>query len=305
MSLLVVGSIALDTVETPFGRVDDAVGGTAVYCGVGASYFTSVRLVGVAGQDFPETELDYLRQRGIDLEGVEIKSGESFRWGGKYGLDLNTRETLFTHLNVFEAFKPSLPDRYRDTPYVFLGNIGPDLQLEVLDQMKQPRFVAMDTMNYWIERTPEDLARVLERVDALLVNDSEARQLAREPNLVKAARRINKMGPKIIVIKKGEHGAMMITSEKFFWAPAYPLENVFDPTGAGDTFAGGFMGYIARTENVDDRVLRQAVIYGSTFASFVVENFSLERIRDISKDEIHQRIAEIHSMTSFARPWEG
>jgi len=305
MSLLVVGSIALDTVETPFGRVDDAVGGTAVYCGVGASYFTSVRLVGVAGQDFPETELDVLRQRGIDLKGVEIKSGESFRWGGKYGLDLNTRETLFTHLNVFEAFKPSLPDRYRDTPYVFLGNIGPDLQLEVLDQMKQPRFVAMDTMNYWIERTPEDLARVLERVDALLVNDSEARQLAREPNLVKAARRINKMGPKIIVIKKGEHGAMMITSEKFFWAPAYPLENVFDPTGAGDTFAGGFMGYIARTENVDDRVLRQAVIYGSTFASFVVENFSLERIRDISKDEIHQRIAEIHSMTSFARPWEG
>jgi len=305
MSLLVVGSLGLDTVETPFGKVTDVIGGTAIYCGVTASYFTTVRLVGVVGEDFPQIEIDYFRQRGIDLDGLEIKPGKSFSWGGRYHLDLNMRDTLFTHLNVFESFRPTLPPQYRDTPFVFLGNIGPELQLEVLNQMTTPpRLVSLDTMNYWIERTPEALSRVLRHVDVLLVNDSEARQLAREANLVKASRYIHELGPKTIIIKKGEHGALMISRDKYFWAPAYPLENVFDPTGAGDTFAGGFMGYLAQAGSIDDVTLRQAVIYGSTFASFVVEDFSLRRIRNLSPEEITRRFNEFHRMTRFTTPWE-
>lgn len=305
MSLLVVGSLGLDTVETPFGKATDVIGGTAIYCGVTASYFTTVRLVGVVGEDFPQVEIDYFRQRGIDLSGLEIKPGKSFSWGGRYHLDLNMRDTLFTHLNVFESFRPTLPPQYRDTPFVFLGNIGPELQLEVLNQMTTPpRLVSLDTMNYWIERTPEALSRVLRHVDVLLVNDSEARQLAREANLVKASRYIHDLGPKTIIIKKGEHGALMISRGQYFWAPAYPLENVFDPTGAGDTFAGGFMGYLAQAGAIDDRTLRQAVIYGSTFASFVVEDFSLRRIRNLSPEEITRRFNEFHTMTRFTTPWE-
>ncbi|MGH7496528.1 MAG: PfkB family carbohydrate kinase [bacterium] len=304
MSLLVVGSIGLDTIQTPFSQIEDAIGGTAVFCGVTASYFTGVNLVGVVGEDFPRAELEYFRRRHIDLSGLEIKPGKSFRWGAKYHLDLNTRETLFTHLNVFETFKPKIPEKYRDTPFVFLGNIGPDLQLDVLDQVRHPKLVALDTMNYWIEGAPEALARVLKRIDVLLVNDSEARLLAREPNLVKAARQIRDLGPRIIIIKKGEHGAVMISGDQFFWAPAFPLENAFDPTGAGDTFAGGFMGFIAKAGKFDDATLRQAVVYGSTFASFCVERFSLERIRDLSWEEIHQRFAEFQTMTGFTRPWE-
>jgi sugar/nucleoside kinase (ribokinase family) len=304
MSLLVVGSIGLDTIQTPFSHVHDAIGGTAVFCGVTASYFTGVNLVGVVGEDFPKAEVDFLQRRNIDLDGLEIKPGRSFRWGARYQLDLNTRETLFTHLNVFETFKPRIPEKYRDTPFVFLGNIGPDLQLDVLNQVRNPKFVALDTMNYWIEGAPEALRRVLERIDVLLVNDSEARLLACEPNLVKAAHQIRGMGPKIIIIKKGEHGAVMINGDHFFWAPAFPLENAFDPTGAGDTFAGGFMGYIAKAGKYDDATLRQAVVYGSTFASFCVEKFSLERIRDLSWEEIHQRYTEFQTMTGFTRPWE-
>jgi sugar/nucleoside kinase (ribokinase family) len=304
MSLLVIGSIGLDTIQTPFSSIADAVGGTAVYCGVAASYFTSVRLVGVVGEDFPQTEIEFMRRRNIDLEGLEIKPGKSFRWGAKYHLDLNSRETLFTHLNVFESFQPTIPERYRETPFVFLGNIGPDLQLEVLKQVRHPKFVALDTMNYWIEGTPEALARVLAHIDVLLVNDSEARMLAREPNLVKASRLIRDMGPKIIIIKKGEHGALMSNGERFFWAPAFPLENAFDPTGAGDTFAGGFMGYVAKVGKFDDETLRQAVVYGSTFASFAVEKFSLERIRDLQEEEIRRRVLEFQSMTRFTQPWE-
>lgn len=303
MSLLVIGSMGLDTIETPFGRVEDVIGGTAIYCGVAASYFANVRLVGVVGEDFPRAEIEFMKSRNIDLEGLEIKPGKSFRWGGKYHMDLNSRDTLFTELNVFETFQPVIPEKYRDTPFVFLGNIGPDLQLDVLNQVRNPQFVALDTMNYWIERTPEALHRVLERIDVLLVNDSEARQLAGEPNLVKAARLIRKMGPKIIIIKKGEHGAVMTSDGSFFWAPAYPLENAFDPTGAGDTFAGGFMGYLAKVGKIDDEALRQAVVYGSIFASFAVEKFSLDRIRDLQEEEVRGRFAEFQSMTRFVQPW--
>lgn len=304
MSLLVVGSMGLDTIETPWGRAEDVIGGTAIYCGVTASYFANVRLVGVVGEDFPQAEIAFMQSRNIDLAGLEIKPGKSFRWGGKYHLDLNTRDTLFTHLNVFETFKPVIPEKYRDTPFVFLGNIGPDLQLDVLNQVRNPQFVALDTMNYWIEGTPDALRRVLARIDVLLVNDSEARLLAGEPNLVKAARLIRKMGPKIIIIKKGEHGAIMISDGTFFWAPAFPLENAFDPTGAGDTFAGGFMGYVTKAAKIDDATLRQAVIYGSTFASFAVEKFSLDRIRDLKEEEVRARFGEFQAMTRFTRPWE-
>jgi len=304
MSLLVIGSLGLDTVETPFGAVQDAIGGTAVYCSVAASHFAKVNLVGIVGEDFPKEEIAFLSRRGVDVEGLEIKSGKSFCWGGKYGFDLNSRETLFTHLNVFETFNPRLPEKYRDTPFVFLGNIGPDLQLSVLEQIKQPQLVALDTMNYWIERAPAELARVLQRVDVLLVNDSEMRQLSGEHNLIKGARRVREMGPKIIIVKKGEHGAVLITGGRFFYAPAYPLENVFDPTGAGDTFAGGFMGYLTQCGKLDENALRQAMIYGSTFASFVVEDFSIGRLRHLREDEVRHRFINFHEMTRFVRPWE-
>jgi sugar/nucleoside kinase (ribokinase family) len=304
MSLLVIGSLGLDTVETPFGSVENAIGGTAVYCSVAASHFTSVRLVGVVGEDFPPPEIAFLRSRNIDLDGLEIKPGKSFSWGARYGYDLNSRDTLFTHLNVFEAFNPRLPAKYCDTPFVFLGNIGPDLQLSVLEQIRRPQLVALDTMNYWIERTPAELARVLERVDVLLVNDSEMRQLSGEHNLIKAARRVYAMGPKIIIVKKGEHGAILIADNHFFYAPAFPLENVFDPTGAGDTFAGGFMGYLAQCGRIDKAALRQAVIYGSTFASFVVEDFSIGRLRHLRDDDIRTRFGNFHEMTQFLHPWK-
>jgi sugar/nucleoside kinase (ribokinase family) len=304
MSLLVIGSLGLDTVETPFGTVENAIGGTAVYCSVSASYFTQVNLVGVVGEDFPSAEIAFLRSRGVDLDGLEIKPGKSFSWGGRYGFDLNSRDTLFTHLNVFETFNPRLPEKYRATPFVFLGNIGPDLQLSVLEQISQPQLVALDTMNYWIERTPAELARVLKSVDVLLVNDAEMRQLSGEHNLIKAARQVRAMGPKIIVVKKGEHGAIMINDGRFFYAPAFPLENVFDPTGAGDTFAGGFMGYLSKCRRIDEDALRQAIIYGSTFASFVVEDFSIGRLRHLREDEIRTRFINFHEMTRFMQPWE-
>lgn len=304
MSLLVIGSLGLDTVETPFGAVENAIGGTAVFCSVSASHFTQVNLVGVVGEDFPPSDIIFLRSRGVDLDGLEIKPGKSFSWGARYGYDLNSRDTLFTHLNVFEAFNPRIPEKYRDTPFVFLGNIGPDLQLSVLEQIKQPQLVALDTMNYWIERTPAELARVLKRVDVLLVNDSEMRQLSGEHNLLKAARQVRAMGPKIIVVKKGEHGAIMITDGRFFYAPAFPLENVFDPTGAGDTFAGGFMGFLTKCRRIDEDALRQAIIYGSTFASFVVEDFSIGRLRHLREDDIRTRFINFHEMTRFMQPWE-
>lgn len=299
MSILVVGSVALDTVKTPFGSVEDALGGAAVYFSAAASCFAPVNLVGVVGEDFEASQLEFLRQKNVDLRGLETKQGKTFRWGGIYHDDMNTRDTTFTHLNVFESFQPKIPEAYRDTKYIFLANIAPKLQLDVLNQVNSPELVALDTMNYWIEGGLPDLQQVLRSVDVLLVNDSEAEQLSGESNLVKAARKIQAMGPRVIIIKKGEHGALMFSDDAVFWAPAYPLEALFDPTGAGDTFAGGFMGYLAGSGSLSTESFRRALIYGSTMASFCVEKFSLERLQEVSDDEIRSRFNEFWQMTQF------
>ncbi|RME00353.1 MAG: sugar kinase, partial [Calditrichaeota bacterium] len=279
MKLLVVGSIGFDTVETPGGKSERALGGTAVYFSMAASYFTRVGMVAAVGTDFPEEYVQLLRQKGVDLSGLMTLKGETFHWGGKYHADMNSRDTLFTHLNVFKDFQPQVPAAYRNTPFIFLGNIDPSLQLHVLEQIDQPRLVALDTMNYWIDGTPEALKQVLSHIDLLFVNDEEARQLSGEISLIKAARKIQQMGPKMIIVKKGEHGALLIREQEIFFAPAYPLETVKDPTGAGDTFAGGFMGYLAKANAFDEMSLRRAMIYGSTLASFAVEDFSIENLK--------------------------
>lgn len=299
MSILVVGSVAFDTVKTPFGTAEDALGGSAIYFSAAASYFSPVNLVAVVGDDFKNEQIGFLENRNVDLNGLEVISGKTFRWGGNYGYDLNTRETTFTHLNVFENFEPKVPEAYKNSQYIFLGNIGPELQMDVLNQIQSPKMVALDTMNYWIERSLPALKETLTKVDILIINDSEVRQLADEANLVKASRIIHDMGPKVIIIKKGEHGALMITKGTFFSAPAYPLEFIYDPTGAGDTFAGGFMGYLAKCDDVSLENLRRAVVFGSAMASFCVEKFSLERLKDLSDDEIRERFYEFWKMTNF------
>lgn len=299
MSILVVGSVALDTVKTPFGSVEDALGGAAVYFSAAASCFAPVNLVGVVGDDFDPSQLEFLRQKNVDLRGLETKLGKTFRWGGIYHDDMNTRDTTFTRLNVFESFQPKIPEAYRDSKYIFLANIAPKLQLDVLNQVNSPELVALDTMNYWIEGSLPDLQQVLRSVDVLLVNDSEAEQLSGESNLVKAARKIQAMGPRVIIIKKGEHGAMMFSDAAVFWAPAYPVEALVDPTGAGDTFAGGFMGYLAGSEGLSSESFRRALIYGSAMASFCVEKFSLQRVQEVSGDEIRSRFNEFWQMTQF------
>jgi len=298
--ILAVGSVAFDSIKTPFGEANRVVGGAATYFALAASFFTEVRIVAVVGEDFGANTQKVFGGRNIDLSGLETVPGETFRWKGEYGFDLNSRETIYTHLNVFEQFKPRIPASHRSSPFVFLGNIHPTLQADVLDQVEKPRLVAADTMNYWIERTPEELQRVLRRVDVLLINDSEARELAGETNLVKAARKVQAMGPKTLVIKRGEHGVLMTRpSGGFFSAPAMPLEEVFDPTGAGDTFAGGFLGYLASCENRDDASLARAIIYGSTLASFAVEDFSVDRLLRVTKDEIDARFQEFKKLTHF------
>jgi sugar/nucleoside kinase (ribokinase family) len=298
--ILAVGSVALDSIKTPFGEASRVVGGAATYFAIAASFFTDVRIVAVVGDDFGPNVEKVFGGRRIDLAGLEKVPGETFRWKGEYGFDLNSRETIYTHLNVFEQFKPKIPESHKSSPFVFLGNIHPVLQSDVLDQVRKPRLVGADTMNYWIERTPEDLKRVLQRVDILLINDSEARELAGEANLVKAARRIQAMGPKTLVIKRGEHGVIMTrTGGGFFAAPAMPLEEVFDPTGAGDTFAGGFLGYLASCEGVDDSALARAIIYGSTMASFAVEDFSVDRLLRLTHDEVKARFNEFKKLTHF------
>ncbi len=299
MSILVVGSVALDTVETPFGKADDALGGSAIYFSAAASYFAPIRVVGVVGEDFPEERLEFLSKRNVDLTGLESKPGKTFRWGGRYGFDLNSRETLFTHLNVFEDFAPVIPDKYRDSQMVFLANIAPELQLDVLQQIKSPRLVALDTMNFWIEGSLTALKETLMHIHVLIINDSEVRQLAKEPNLVKAVRAIREMGPKVLIVKKGEHGALMFIEDSYFWAPAYPLEFIYDPTGAGDTFAGGFMGYLAKTGELSKENYRRALIFGSTMASFCVEKFSLEKLVDLKDEEIRERFTDFWHMTHF------
>ena len=303
MSLLVVGTVALDNLETPFGKRDDVLGGSAVYFAAGASYYTKpVRIVGVVGDDFPHAQLAFLATRGVDLGGIEVvKGGKTFRWAGRYHHDLNTRDTLGTWLNVLESFQPKLPDAWRDSEYVFLANIHPALQRDVLAQMrKRPKLVVMDTMNFWIDSAPEELKKTLALVDALIINDSEARQLTGEPNLIKAAGMIRKMGPKTLVVKKGEHGALLFHGSRVFSAPAFPLEDVHDPTGAGDTFAGGFFGYLTRDGTLTESAFRNAVIHGSALASFCVERFGPERLIDLSAKELEERIAAFHELSRIA-----
>lgn len=294
--LLVVGSVALDSVRTPFGRADEVLGGSATYFACAAAFFAPVRLVAVVGADFPRGHLDLLGGRGVDLEGLQVAPGPTFRWAGEYGWDLNEARTLDTRLGVLADFRPELPDRFRRTGFVFLANLDPDIQLDVLRRMERPRLAALDTMNFWIRGKPAALRRVVGEVDALLVNDAEARMLAGEPNLVKAAREILAWGPRVVVVKRGEYGALMATEGRFFFVPAYPLESVFDPTGAGDTFAGAFMGVVARAGAVDDRTLRRAIVYGSAVASFTVEDFSLNRLRRLTSAEIEERYQVFREM---------
>jgi sugar/nucleoside kinase (ribokinase family) len=301
MSVLVVGSVALDTIDTPLGRAEDALGGSAVYAAVAASYLVApVRLVGVVGGDFPSEGIEFLKSRSIDLEGLEIiKEGKTFRWAGRYHRDLNIRDTLFTHLNVFENFDPKIPPAYRKSEYVCLGNIDPLLQQRVLQQIEKPNLVVCDTMNYWIERKYKDLLQTLRLIDVLIVNDQEVCAIARDVNVIKAARCILKMGPRAVVVKKGQHGALLVTNGVVFSAPAYPFEQVHDPTGAGDAFAGGFTGYLAKTEELSDENLKRALIYGSVLASFCIEKFSVAGLKALSEVELTGRINEFRRLSHF------
>lgn len=299
MSLLVVGSVALDSIFTPFGQTADALGGSAVYFSVAASLLHPVRVVGVVGSDYPVTELERLAPRGIDWSGVEHAEGESFRWKGKYSYDLQSRETLETRLGVFAAFEPKLPPAWRDAKYVFLGNIDPVLQLNVLAQMKSPELVVCDTMNYWIQSKKQDLLALMEQVDMLLVNDGEARELSGDWNIHRAGKWILARGPKRVVIKQGEHGALLIEPDRTFYVPAYPLEEVFDPTGAGDAFAGGFMGYLARMDSADSPALRRAMVYGAVMGSFAVEGFGIRGFETVDQKAVQQRVDGFVDLTSI------
>jgi sugar/nucleoside kinase (ribokinase family) len=302
MSILVVGSVALDSVETPFGTAERVLGGSATFFSAAASLFAPVRVVGVVGDDYPLERLDFLADRGVDLGGIEQADGESFFWAGRYHFDLNSRDTLETRLGVFADFHPRIPDHFRDSEIVFLGNIDPVLQLDVLDQVESPGLVAADTMNFWIESKRPDLMRLLERVDVLLLNDSEVRELADTPSLLDAARWVMDRGPRYVVVKKGEHGAVLYARDWMFFAPGYPLERVFDPTGAGDAFAGGFLGALASEGAHDgshDEALRRAVIYGSATGSFAVEDFSIDRFRELTRDDVERRVAEFRRLTAF------
>lgn len=301
MSILVVGSAALDSVETPAGRVEDALGGSAIYFSTAASFFTeSIRMVAVVGDDFPQEHVAFLESRRINIEGLErVEGGQTFRWGGRYTDDLNSASTLFTDLNVYGDFQPKLPESYRDTPYVFLANINPELQLNVLEQVSQPKLVVCDTMNLWIDISRAALMQTLEKVDILILNDSEARLLTEEDNLISAAKKILTYGPSRVIVKKGEHGAISLTETTFFSAPAHPLESVCDPTGAGDSFAGGFLGYVASVGDTAEATIRQAIIYGTIVASFNVEDFSLERQRILKRAEIDRRYEELRESTRY------
>ncbi|HXY19851.1 MAG TPA: PfkB family carbohydrate kinase [Gemmatimonadales bacterium] len=299
MSLLVVGSVALDSVETPFGRTENAVGGSAVFFGVAGSLLYPVQMVGVVGRDYPMAELKRLAERGLDLRGVTVADGESFRWAGKYGFDLSTRDTLETRLGVFANFRPVIPEAFRDAEYVFLGNIDPELQLEVLEQVRKPKVVACDTMNYWIQGKRTALMKLLEHVDVLLVNDSEVRELSGDWHIHRAARWVLNHGPKFVVVKKGEHGAVLVEKDRIFYVPAFPLDDVFDPTGAGDSFAGGFMAQIARTGDVSDPGLRLAMVYGSAMGSFAVERFSVGRFEEITLADVVARVRAYRDLVHF------
>lgn len=304
MTVLVVGSIALDSVETPHAKAERVLGGSAVFFSGAATLFTNVQVVGVVGQDYPMAKLDFLRERGADLSGVERADGSSFFWAGRYSDDFNTRETLDTQLGVFADFQPRIPEQFRDAKCVFLGNIAPELQSSVLQQVRAPSVVVCDTMNYWIEGSREALLRLLERVDILMVNDSEAKLLAGDHNLVRASRWIRGHGPSIVVVKKGEHGAALFAEDWTFFAPGYPLDAIFDPTGAGDSFAGGFLGYLAQTINPTQADYRRAMIYGSVTGSFAVESFSIDRLQELTTDDVLERVAEFKEMTSFEHEFD-
>ena len=297
--LLVVGSVALDSVETPFGRADNVLGGSGTFFSAAASLLTPVQLVGVVGSDYPVEQLQPLAKRGVDLSGLERAEGSSFRWRGRYRHDLNSAETIETHLGVFSHFSPKIPEQFKSAPFVFLANIDPRLQLDVLRQVNRPKLVACDTMNFWIESRRSDLLELLKHVDLITLNDGEARQLTEKFNLVQAARWILDRGPRHVIIKKGEHGAFMFTRDTIFFAPAYPLEDVFDPTGAGDSFAGGFMGYLARTGDLSERNMRRAMIYGAALGSFAVEKFSVQRLLEVTQADIARRLGEFQELVAF------
>ena len=302
MSLLIVGTIAFDSVETPWGKAERILGGSGTFAGCAASFFTQPRLSGVIGGDFPEEYLDILREKRVDTEGVVRKEGKTFFWAGRYESDVNVRTTLATELNVLADFDPKLPASYLDSEYVFLANIDPDLQAKVLDQCGKIKFSVIDTMNFWIDTKRESLDRVLQRVDAVLINDEEARMLCGTPNLLKAAETILSGRPKVVIVKKGEHGIMMVTKNSIFALPGFPLRQVKDPTGAGDSFAGGFAGYIARAGKTDDATLRQAVVAGSAAASFCCEDFSVNRFRNLSTADLLGRIGAFSDLTLFEKP---
>lgn len=299
MSILVVGSVALDTIETPSGRVEEVLGGSAAYFAVAASYFAPVKVVAVIGEDFPAHERAILSAPNIDLAGLEVRKGRTFRWTGRYHEDMNVRDTLDLQLNVFADFAPVLPARYRDTPFVFLGNIDPGLQGGVLDQLTQPRLVACDTISHWIEWARPELEALLKRVEIVVINDEETRMLGRERNIVRAARNILALGPRTLLVKRGEYGVLLFSPNSVFAVPAYPLEEVFDPTGAGDSFAGGFLGYLAQSGDLSEAGFRKAIVYGSVVASFVVEDFGLRRFRSLSREEIDRRYRQFVALTEF------
>ncbi|HEU4607291.1 MAG TPA: PfkB family carbohydrate kinase [Chitinophagaceae bacterium] len=302
MSLIVVGTMAFDAIETPFGKTDRIVGGSATYVAYAASNFVKpVQQVSIVGFDFPGEEMDMLRQRGVQMDGVEVKKDKkSFFWSGRYHLDMNTRDTLVTDLNVLLDFDPVIPDSYQDAEFLMLGNLDPRVQLKVIAQMrKRPRLVVMDTMNFWMDTAMPELEEVLKKVDVLMVNDSEARQLSAQFSLVKAAREIMKMGPRFLIIKKGEHGALLFHEDQVFFAPALPLEDVFDPTGAGDTFAGGFVGHIAKTGDISFDNMKRGIIVGSAMASYCVEKFGPERLKEIGQREIDQRVQQFVNLVNF------
>lgn len=297
--LLVVGSVAFDTVRTPFGEATEVLGGSATYFSTAASFFTDVDLIAVVGEDFPDEYVTFLRSRGIDVSGLERRSGKTFRWQGEYTYQLNEAHTLDTQLNVLESFRPKIPDHYRTPDMLFLGNIDPELQMDVLNQVERPRIVACDTMNFWIHGKRDALWKVLEKIDVLVINDGEARELGQDFSLVKVAKDVLARGPKYFIIKRGEYGVLMFHEKGVFGAPAFPLELVKDPTGAGDTFAGGFMGHLSSTGDFSDTGLRRAIIFGSVMASFTVEGFSLDRLRHLEYNDIESRFRDFKRLTHF------
>jgi len=300
MSILVVGSVALDTIKTPFGKCKDVLGGSATYFSVSASFFSPVSIVAVVGSDFPKRHIDFLKSKKVDTKGLRvIAGGETFRWEGEYGWDFGDPKTIATHLNVFSDFKPEIPLGYQNKKYLFLANIDPVLQKRVLEQMRSPKVVAADTMNYWIENKRNELIRLLKKVDIFFLNESEAKQFTGEASLMKAARAVLKFGPKRVVVKKGEHGSLLFSEKSIFSTPAFLMESIFDPTGAGDTFAGGFMGYLAASKATGEAALRKAIVYGSIMATFAVKDFSLRRLATAKKKEITKRFNDFKKLTYF------